>query len=99
MTTKEMKMILADKLKDENTYFTMSDISIKHSGKNYRIVIKEYEHISFRIKFENDDFGDCICVYRHYGDNKNMIIFEEGHNENSIKSVLIQLGYYIGTRF
>ena len=29
MTTKEMKEILAKKLKDENTYFTMLDISIK----------------------------------------------------------------------
>ena len=32
MTTKEMKEILAKKLKDENTYFTMSDISIKKAN-------------------------------------------------------------------
>ena len=45
MKTSEMKQILFDKLQAENCYFQKSDISIRKSGNNYKIVIADYEHI------------------------------------------------------
>ena len=110
MTTKEMKEILAKKLKDENTYFTMSDISIKKSeytrkgetckDYTYKIVIKDYEHITFIVNIKNNYGVDpYICVYQKESDFKNMIIYDDFRGDKDVKNVLIRLGYYIGTRF
>lgn len=99
MTTAEMKKILAKKLKDENTYFTAADISIKKSGERYRIVIKDYEHIPFEMYFTDDDdyFGFEVWVKNCFEDEN--IIYTNSKKEYKIKNALIQLGYYIGTRF
>lgn len=97
MTTNEMKTILADKLKAENTYFTKSDISIKKHGEKYKIVIKDYEHIPFTMSFNFDDyFGFTVWVTN---DSFKTIAFVDSKKEYDIKTALIQLGYYIGTRF
>lgn len=96
MTTKEMKDILATKLHDEGCYFTKSDISIRKSGNNYKIIIKDYEHMPFTVKFETDDyFGFCVLVYA----DKYNIIFVDSKRKYDIETALIRLGYYIGTRF
>lgn len=105
MNTKEMKKILAQKLQDENTYFTVSDISLSKYGENgYKIIIKDYEHIIFFIKLDiDDDFEEEeeICVWMKYrGEKKKYLLFlEESHTDKAIKECLIHLGYYIGTRF
>ena len=63
MTTNEMKTILYDKLCDECCYFTKSDISIKKHGQEYRIAIKDYECIPFKMFFEYDDyFGYIVYI-------------------------------------
>lgn len=97
MTTAEMKNILANKLKDEDTYFTKSHISIRKHGEEYKIVIKDYEHIPFTMKFEYDDyFGFCVWVTN---DSFKNIVFVESKKDYDIETALIRLGYYIGTRF
>ena len=110
MTIKEMKEILAKKLKDENTYFTKSDISIKKSEHirkgdtckdyTYKITIKDYEYITFVVNIRNNCGVDpYICVYRKEGDFKNMIIYDDFNSDKDVENVIIRLGYYIGTRF
>ena len=91
-----MKQILFDKLQSENCYFSKSDISIRKQGNSYKIVIKDYEHIPFTMKTEIDDyFGFCIMVYANNYD----IIFVDSKKNYNFESALLQLGYYIGTRF
>ena len=96
MTTQEMKNVLFDKLQAENTYFSKSDISIRKQGNGYKIIIKDYEHIPFKMTLETDDyFGFCVLVY---ADDYN-IIFVDSKKSYDIEHALLQLGYYIGTRF
>lgn len=98
MTIADMKNILADKLKEENTYFTAADISIEKNGERYKIIIKDYEHIPFEMYFTNDDyFGSEVWVKECFSGEH--IIYVDSKKEHNIKSALIQLGYYIGTRF
>ena len=110
MTIKAAKEILAKKLKDENTYFTKSDISIRKSEHirkgdtckdyTYKIVIKDYEHITFVINIRNNHGVDpYICVYYKEDDFQTMIIYDDFHGEKDLENVLIKLGYFIGTRF
>lgn len=101
ITTNIMKTMLYNKLCDENCNFKKSDISIRKENKNYKIVIKDYEHIVFIIKLENDDFGKIITLWKQYKGktHKNLLNLEEEHTNESMTSTLIQLGYYIGTRF
>lgn len=96
MTTNEMKTILYDKLCDECCYFTKSDISIRKHGQEYRITIKDYECIPFKMFFEYDDYFGYIV----YIDTENeSIAFVDSKTNYDIKTALIELGYYIGTRF
>lgn len=98
MTVKEMKRVLADKLKAENTYFTMSDISIRKHGDSYKIVIKDYEHIPFKMSFEHDDyFGYCVYIKELF--DNHLLIFVDDAFEYDIHHALIRLGYYIGNTF
>ena len=101
MTTNEMKDILTKKLKEEGCYFKKSDISIKKIKDCYHVVIKDYEHIPFKISFEYDDyFNYVVWVYRKEDDILYKIInMIDNKKEYDIKSALIYLGYYIGTRF
>lgn len=97
MTTSEMKEILAKKLKDEGTYFTTSYISIRKQGEAYKIVIKDYEHLPFKMSLEYDDyFGYTVWICN---DSFKNIVFVDSKKEYDIKTALIELGYYIGTRF
>ena len=99
MTTNEMKDILASKLKSEGTYFTKSYISIRKIKNGYRIVIKDYEHIPFTIYMEEDDyFGYCVFI-RGMQDYYDDLVFTYSKKGYPIEEALINLGYYIGTRF
>lgn len=110
MTTKNMKEILAKKLKDENTYFTKSDISIRKKeyickgttdkDYSYKVIIKDYEHITFVIDIKsNYGIDPYICVYYKEDDFKAMIIYDDFFSDKDIENTLVKLGYFIGTRF
>lgn len=94
----EMKQILADKLKAEGCYFTKKDISIqKVNDSKYKIYIADYEHIVFTMFAEIDDyFGYTVTITNNFDDYD---IFVDSKKEYDIKSALLELGYYIGTRF
>ena len=96
MTANDMKNVLFNKLCDENCSFVKSDISIRKQNDNYKIIIKDYEHIPFKMTFEKDEyFGHIVYVYA----DEKCIIFVDELDYYDIKNALIQLGYYIGTRF
>lgn len=98
MSVKEMKKLLASKLHEEGTYFTERDISMKKISKGYRIVIKDYEHIPFDLEMEEDEeFGFLTTVYTDWeGD---YIFFDESKISYDPFHAILNLGYYIGTRF
>lgn len=96
MTTNEMKTILYNKLQDENCNFSKSDISIRKDGETYKIIIKDYEHCPFRMSFEYDYC--CGYIVYLYIDKTN-VIYVDSKKDYDIKTALIELGYYIGTRF
>lgn len=98
MKTAEMKQILADKLKAENCYFTKQDIHIqKVNDSKYKIHIADYEHIIFTMFAEVDEyFGYTVTITNNFDD---CDIFVDSKKGYDYKSALIELGYYIGTRF
>ena len=99
MTTNEMKTILADKLKAEGTYFTKSHISIRKAGIGYQITIEDYEHIPFRMTFEEDSyFGKCVWIHTADGEMED-VVFTYSKRDYPIENALLQLGYYIGNHF
>jgi len=96
MKMSEMKNILFSKLQDEGCYFKKSDISIKKVDDYKEIIIKDYEHVPFKMRAEKDDFfGYLVTIYSPAGN----VAFVESKASYDYKSALIQLGYYIGTRF
>ena len=103
MTIKDMKDILFQKLQDEQTSFKKSDISIKKvtctkpKYRKYKIVIKDFEHEQFTMYFEYDKyFGYIVTVFNA---DYETLAFIDNKKEYNIKSALIEIGYYIGTRF
>ena len=103
MTSIEMKRVLADKLKDEMCGFTYKDITINKINKNcYHIIIKDYEHILFRMTFEYDDYFDyCVFINEIYVSSREAenIVFIDSKYNYDIKSALITLGYHIANTF
>ena len=98
MTTNEIKATLAEKLHDEGTYFTKSDISVKSTKTGYRIVIKDYEHIPFTVTLEEDDyFGKCVYINTPF--DEDCIVFNSATNDYPIWTSILSLGYYIANRF
>lgn len=93
-----MKDILFQKLQNEQCNFKKSDISITKQKDTYKIVIKDYEHIPFKMIFEHDDYFGYIVYIDDCFEHDN-IVFVDNKKEYDIKTALIQLGYYIGTRF
>ena len=95
MTTTEMKQELYNKLRDEGTYFTKSHISINRIENGYRIIIKDYEHIPFTIKEEQDEYFGYILFIKA-DDYIEMIDSKIGYDYHR---AMLDIGYYIGTRF
>lgn len=99
-----MKSILAEKFSDECCVFKRDDINIRFYQNGYLITIKEYEHIQFKLWFETDDyFGNIVHITRlddmqWYCDN-DCLIFVDSRKIFDVKTALIELGYYIATRF
>lgn len=102
MTAAEIKNVLFQKLKDENCSFEKSDISVRQQKVNsYKITIADYSNIVFIVKYDCDDFGECMTLWRRSqgSTHKNLLAFEEGHGNEELKRIIVYLGYYIGTRF
>lgn len=131
MKTNEMKRILADKLKEEETGFTFKDISVTKAKMPMtstwndekgdwnielvdatRVVIKDFEHFHFFIREEVDDyFGNEVWIWgKHfypdtndYSNEGSEIIYDNYGKYTSfdtlITEALLNLGYYIATRF
>jgi hypothetical protein len=101
MTTKELKDILADKLKSEGTYFTKKHIHATKTKTGFKVIIDDYEHIPFTIHMEEDDyFGKCVFVQTPYDcEAEECIAFRYSKNEYPLYEAILCLGYYIGTRF
>ena len=96
MTSKEMKELLANKLHDEGTYFTKAHIHMTKIRDGYKIVIEDYEHIPFTLRMEQDEyFGFLTTVYA----DDECIYFHDSKHEYDPFHAILNLGYYIGTRF
>ena len=103
MTSIEMKKVLANKLKSEGCGFTYKDITINKIKKDcYHIIIKDYEHILFRMTFEYDDFfGYCVFINEIYVNTREAenIVFIDSKYNYDIKDSLLYLGYHIANTF
>lgn len=101
MNTQELKKTLVQKLQDEGTYFTASDISIRKTGNKYRVTIKGYEPWKFYIKSEHDDlFGYGVLISRYYGDTfDGMVTFLDSMVAPPFHDALMDLGYHIANTF
>lgn len=93
-TVKEMKDVLAKKLKDENTYFTRKDIKLTATEYGFTIQIEDYE--PFKMEWEEDDyFGYMVWVWH----DDELVCCETAKSVLDVYSALISIGYYVGTRF
>lgn len=108
MTTNEIKWTLFKKLQDEETYFSLSDISVRKSPRKtedeivrYEIRIKEYEHIRFFLSACTDVFEGYFALVTRYtfGQYDGIVTMLDGRQEPPVREALIDLGYHIGTRF
>ena len=109
MTTKEIKEILAGKLQDEGWIGEIEDlmglIKVKTDKDATWITIKDYEHITYKMTQESDDyFGKIVQIYEYWklGDKLEMgdcITFIDSKREYRIREALIHLGYHIGTTY
>lgn len=100
MKVQEMKQTLYQKLKDEKTIFEKNDIKIKKQNQNYIIIIKDFEHIPFKLHFENDDYFGYI-VYLQYFNGVHYEVLEmfDDNKEQQTQTALLYLGYYIANHF
>lgn len=94
----DIKSVLYEKLHDEGCYFKKSDISVRKIANCFRITIKDYEHIPFRVCVDNVDcIGKYIAVERM--DVGSIVTFVNGADDCRMREVLLILGYYISCRF
>lgn len=106
MTVKEMKEILVSKLRNEGwTDADHSLVSIKTDKNATWIAIKDYEHISYKMTQEQDDyFGKIVQIYEYWKTDGKLeqgdcIAFVDSKHDYRIDTALIYLGYHIGTTF
>ena len=104
MKTTEMKETLLNKLHDENlTHLKTSDISItKVNTNNYRITLKDFEPFSWSMTLSIDDFDNTyeVTISQYYNNKYDELVsYQTSRKAYDIEYALIELGYYIGTRF
>ena len=107
MKTTEMHNILYNKLKAENTHFTKQDIYISKVNENkYIITVKDFEPFSFIINLSIEDYNGKyekeyeVTISKYYNNEYDeFITLTTSKKAYDIKYALIELGYYIGTRF
>lgn len=93
-----MKTVLAQKLFEEGTSFTINDLNIIRSSNGYTIWVNDYDHIKFKLTFDYDDyFGYGVWIYDpSEGD---YITWVNDKNVHDVKTALIHLGYHIANTF
>lgn len=98
MNVENMKNILAQKLKEENSYLTKSHINMEKHGEDFTIVIKDYEHIYFKMRmYHDDDLGYVVSIYDSFDDCE--VVFVNNEKFHDLENALIDLGYHIGNTF
>lgn len=100
MTVKEMKEVLTNKFEDEGCCFKKSDITIHKTKKGYEVIIKDYEHIPFDVVLVHDEdeyFPYIVMVNAR--DWERGIAFTDGKHDYDLRRAMIELGYYVATRF
>lgn len=106
MTTKDIKEALMYKLIDEGwTGNVEGRISVRKEKDATWITIKDYEHISYKMTQEQDDyFGKIVQIYEYWKTDGKLeqgdcIAFVDSKHDYRIDQALLQLGYHIGTTF
>ena len=97
----EMRNILYNKLQDEGSGFKKSEIIIKKKGDKYTFQIAGYEPTWFSMTFEQDDyFGYIVWAHEWYNQSReDEVAFVTSKRSYNVKQAIIELGYYIATRF
>ena len=99
MKANEIKEILEQKFIDERCGFRKSDIKVKGNS----IQIKDYEHVTFKFRFEDDDyFGRCCYITEKIDGDSRIITMEDSKHKTDdelLSHALIMLGYHIASRF
>lgn len=100
---KEMKDVLMNKLRDEESQFKRSEVVIQAITNGFLVFVKGYEHCTYKISFDYDNyFGYEIWV--SCGDKKDDNSFEIIYDDYSktkydLKHALTFIGYQIGITF
>ena len=97
----EMKNILFEKLQDENCYFTSQDIVINKTSSNlYTICINGCQPFKFELSTTREEDEYITVVTMFYNNcQEDIIYYDFSKKDYNIKYALVELGYYIGTRF
>ena len=102
-TEKEMKDVLMNKLKDEGSQFKRSEVVIKPITNGYLIYVKGYEHCTYKITFDYDDFFGyelwITCGNMDEWESFEIIYDNYSKTHYDLKHALISIGYQIGTTF
>lgn len=102
MKTTEMKETLLNKLHDENlTHLKKSDISITKANENkYIITLKDFEPFSFIMKLSIDENEYEVTISQYFNNKYDELVsYQTSQKAYDIEYALIELGYYIATRF
>lgn len=101
ITINEMKDILFKKLQDEETAFKRSDIHINKTDYGYKIYLNGYEPLSFHMYIDdNDVWKHSIEVTECYKEEFNdSVDLQTDSDDESMRYSLINIGYFVGTRY
>ena len=109
MTVHEMKQILAEKLKDENSSFTYKDIHIKAHPTNsnelcWDIWIEGYEHCKFKLKEILSGEEKGLFLWDSFEGDYVFCAWTDFHTGQEVtsrwyRSALVNLGYTIANEF
>ena len=115
MNNMQMRKILADKLKDEQSGFGWADIALEKQPVEYdediavwRIVMQGYEHIHFIIHIsKTETFGNEVwasekCYMDGEEVSTDIVAMEDSkklEHDTLLRSVLLRIGYRIANTF
>ena len=103
-TITDMKRVLKEKINGEGwTGLKTTALKFESVTGGYNIIVKDYEHIRFEMRFDYDDyFGYMVLVdrvYVDYHEDRESVAFTTSRKILDIHTALIETGYYIGTSF
>ena len=94
MTTKEMKEVLYQKIKDEGCSFKKSDIKINKAKNGYKVQVEDFMPIKL-ILTKDDYFGYMVMAEDEFED----IYFGNSKIDYPLHEAMVYIGYYVGTRY